>query len=228
MSETYLMSLTVPQRLLILVMTRMAHNDKEDFLTEQLLPRSRKDLRPRDFSMSARNIIATDQVFYQTATDFPTVAPMVKSAVDRAVAYGKRHPEIGDVIADQVALPDPTPDFEVGLVMSYRQRKRLAFFCFYHIFRSLQVLDLADLGRLVPGIILLDKLIPQNHHFKRQTLLFDDIDLATLAPIVLGVSENYSGYTGILTQMLDGVQSKNAELWGLLNELVNSTHGDLN
>jgi hypothetical protein len=44
MSETYLMSLTVPQRLLILVMTRMAHNDNEDFLTEQLLPRNPKRL----------------------------------------------------------------------------------------------------------------------------------------------------------------------------------------
>jgi hypothetical protein len=34
-------------------------------------------------------------------------------------------------LADQAALPDPTPDFEVDLAMSYRQRKRLArFVCF--------------------------------------------------------------------------------------------------
>lgn len=63
MSETYLMPLTVPQRLLILVMMRLAHNDDAAFLTEQLLPRSR-DLRPRTFAMSAHNVVATDQVFF--------------------------------------------------------------------------------------------------------------------------------------------------------------------
>lgn len=226
MSETYLMPLTVPQRLLILVMMRMAHNDDAAFLTEQLLPKSR-DLRPRAFAMSAHNIIATDQVFYKTATSFPTVTPMVQSAVKRALAYGKRHEVIGTALADQLDLPDPTPDFEVNLAMSYRQRKRLATFCLFSITHSLQSSAIAELGRLVPAIVLLDKLLPKTWHLSRQTIPLDEVDLATLAPILLGVNENYAGFDHLLTQMLASVKTQDAELFDLLNELVQSAHDKL-
>ncbi len=226
MSETYLMPLTVSQRLLILVMMRMAHNDNATFLTKQLLPRNR-DLRPRAFAMSAHNIVTTDQVFYQTATNFPAVTPMVQSAVKRALAYGQRHEVIGTALADQLDLPTPTPDFEIDLAMSYRQRKRLATFCLFSITNSLQTSAIEELGRLVPPIILLDKLSPKAWYFSRQAVSLDEVDLATLAPILLGVSENYPGFDHLLRQMLDGVKAEDTELFGLLNELVDSANHEL-
>lgn len=226
MSETYLMPLTVPQRLLILVMMRMAHHDDAAFLTEQLLPQNH-DLRPRTFVMSAHNIVATDQVFYQTATSFPTVTAMVQSAVNRALAYGRRHEVIGEALAGQPDLPKPKPDFEVDLAMSYHQRKRLATYCLFSITTRLQASAIAELGRLMPGIVLLDKLLPKAWSFSHQTVPLDEVDLATLAPILLGVSENYAGFDHLLTQMLDGVKAKDTALFGLLNALVRSAHDEL-
>lgn len=217
--ESYLMTLTVPQRLLIVVMMRMAHHSAEPFLTQVLLPQDH-DLKPQVFSLSAQNIIATDQLFFNTAIGYPTVAPIVKSAIDRALGYAKHHDVIGQALADQPALPHPTPDFEVDLAISMRQRQRLALFCLLNILSALKQTTHTHLGQFVPSIVLLDKLLPKHWYLTRQTMTLDEHDLVTLTPILLAVRENYSGFNGLLTQLLNGVKAHDQELWDKISDLI--------
>ena len=225
MSETYLMTLTVPQCLLLLVTMRVAHDRQEVYLTQQLLPKNH-DLRPLNFSLSAHNLIVTAKVFTNFAKRYPTVTALVQSAIDRAFNFAKHHLEIAQALTNQPDLPKPTPDYEVSLQLSARQRQRLATYCFLNIETRLEQTTYATLGQLIPSIILLDKLLPQKWTLRRQLVLLDDVDAATLAPILFGVSANYAGFEPAIRQLLDGVKAHDSVLWGLLNDLSQALNDD--
>lgn len=216
MSETYVLTLTVPQRLLLLVLTRMAQGDRE-FLTRQLMPEAFNE-GPRDFSMSAHNLVVTHQLMAYATAQYPPLKPVVASVILRVAGYGQHHPDIQAALGETTPLPT-NDEATVSLKLAYAQRRRLARFAFFNILNTLAQPQTPHLAALIPAIIGFDALLPKRWSPKRQPIEFDHNAVIALAPVILAVAQNYPHFEQIFPQLLIGLKPIDPENWAILQHL---------
>ncbi|WP_390407140.1 hypothetical protein [Lacticaseibacillus jixiensis] len=230
MQESYALTLTVPQRELLLIQAQILDAPVPPDLRDTLTPQSVVEA-PKRLFVSEDDLVYYAELFIEAIRRYPPALLVAIEALRQIQLFGVHHQTIHSRLHTLPPIPVLTQTPEtMSVALSYTQRRELTRFLSQSVLAAAQGYNQYRLTRLLPRVTTLARLLPNRFSLFAQPLALTSLEALALGLMVLALRNTAvatvlpfggNAWQRVFTQLLDQSKQVDAHVYTLLKDVAN-------
>lgn len=213
MRESYVLTLTVPQREMLLVQAQILDAPVPTDLRETLTPDTVAEA-PKRINLTLEDLVYFAELFAEAIRNYPPALIVAAGALNQLQGFATHHQEVQQRLHQIKPIPVLTHAPETLRVpLSFAKRRALARFLFQSVLVHSQDVNVPQLTRLLPRVTTLARVNPRRFHLLAKPVAFTTLEALALGMVMLAMRD-----TAVASPFADSAGSWQKAFLALLAE----------